>query len=52
MNLWWEKCRRWHNFEYEVPIFSDFDLESPWKMQNDNWVCAREQLWAMREGLA
>ena len=50
--LWWEKYRRGHNFEYEVPIFSDFDLESPWKMQNDHWVCAREQLWAMREGLA
>ena len=52
MTLWWEKYRRGYSFESEVPIFADFELESPWNMENDNWVCAREQLWAMREGLA
>ena len=45
--LWWESVAEEH-----VPIFTEFCIEAKWKKEDDNWVCAREQLWAMREGLA
>jgi hypothetical protein len=35
-----------------VPLFRNFEWVTPFDMNNPNWYCAREQLWAMREGLA
>ena len=35
-----------------VPIYRDFELVTPFDMNNFDWYYAREQLWAMREGLA
>ena len=45
---WWVfKAGLW-----EVPIFMHFGFISPIIITSENWYCAREQLWAMREGLA
>ena len=40
----------------DVPVFSEFGISPVYTdgrlADADEWACAREQLWAMREGLA
>lgn len=45
MTTWWVR----ETGIAALPFFGDLDLEAPKAMSV--WLCAREQLWAIREGL-
>lgn len=44
---WWVKLH-----ENEVPWFFEAKMVNPFADDGEAWYFAREQLWAMREGLA
>jgi hypothetical protein len=54
--LWWCRVKDWELYGENVPVFADFGLRPPLTegriADADEWMCAREQLWAQREGLA
>lgn len=50
-----EKALWWHKKETALLLPSlifELHLDEWYKLNNKNWHCAREQLWAEREGLA